>query len=387
MDTPAINPGFPARHAAIATLLSALFFPFRKSLFNFATKNKTNREIQKMKTRNSNIEVLRIVAMFMVLILHVDFLATGSPSAADFSAQPIQSFFKIFFEMACIISVNLFVFISGWFGIKAGFKGFCRYMFQCVCILVIIGALGAASGLVQITKVQLLELFYLKGNGWFVLSYAFLYVLSPVLNAFCEITPPKSVRNFLVAFFLLQTLYGTMITAQPSFIANGYSAFSFIGIYMLARYMRKHGQRWYEHGLKFYFVSAALLVATCLFPYVTGHGFHLIGKAMNYTCPFNIAACAGLVMYVANLRPRHSRTVNFVASSVFAVYLVHCCTGWATDEYLKMARAIYDGHSGIGYLAVIVLFMTAVFLGSILIDQLRKILWNAFSRYLPNRWG
>lgn len=75
-------------------------------------------EVSKQHARESNFELLRIIAMFMVLVLHADFQALGEPTRADIISSPLTSSLKVFFEMASIVAVNVFVLISGWFGIR-----------------------------------------------------------------------------------------------------------------------------------------------------------------------------------------------------------------------------------------------------------------------------
>ena len=88
--------------------------------------------MQETKIRESNFELLRIIAMFMVLVLHADFQALGEPTRADILSSTLTSSLKVFFEMASIIAVNVFVLISGWFGIRPSIKGFCKFVFQCL---------------------------------------------------------------------------------------------------------------------------------------------------------------------------------------------------------------------------------------------------------------
>lgn len=75
------------------------------------------------KIRDSNIELLRILAMFMVLLVHADFFSLGIPSVEDIQNNQLDSFWRIFFEAVNIPCVNIFVLISGYFGIKPTFKG------------------------------------------------------------------------------------------------------------------------------------------------------------------------------------------------------------------------------------------------------------------------
>ena len=82
---------------------------------------------QKSVIRDSNMELLRIIAMIGILVLHADYFALGFPKMGDCSSSPL---FTIFIESIFIISVNLFVLLSGWYGIKPRKKVFFESLFS-----------------------------------------------------------------------------------------------------------------------------------------------------------------------------------------------------------------------------------------------------------------
>ncbi len=188
--------------------------------------------------RQSNFELLRIIAMFMVLTIHADFLTFGNPNAEEIATSPWCAFGRIFVESAAIIGVNIFIMISGWFGIKASLKGFCNFLFQVVYFYAISLLATNLMGLNTLSIENLARVFCIAQNGWFVTSYMILYMLSPVLNYFLNNAPRKIQRNFLISFFILQTIYG-FIGSSGDFNL-GYSAMSFIGLYSLAGYIHKN---------------------------------------------------------------------------------------------------------------------------------------------------
>lgn len=73
--------------------------------------------------RQSNFELLRLFAMFLVLVVHSDFWILGRPTATCLIEMPVQSFTKVMVESIAIVCVNCFILISGWFGIKATWRG------------------------------------------------------------------------------------------------------------------------------------------------------------------------------------------------------------------------------------------------------------------------
>ena len=64
--------------------------------------------------RNSNIELLRIILMFMVILLHFNNSEMGG--AFNYAEnKPLNSFILYFLESLSICAVNCFMIISGYF--------------------------------------------------------------------------------------------------------------------------------------------------------------------------------------------------------------------------------------------------------------------------------
>lgn len=162
--------------------------------------------------------------MFMVLMLHVNFLAIGEPTTTESIANPIPTFFRVFFQMTAIIAVNLFVLISGWFGIRFSYRGLGKFLFQCIFIVSLMYITGLFLGLTTFEPKFILECFFLRDNAWFVKAYLALFILSPVLNIYCDNSNETLQRKVLIFFFVFQTIFGAF-TMSATFIQAGYSTF------------------------------------------------------------------------------------------------------------------------------------------------------------------
>lgn len=189
--------------------------------------------------RQSNFELLRIVAMFLILVLHSDFWTLGAPTWDDFIITPFAATTRTTFQAVSIVSVNIFILISGWFGIRSNLKSLLNFLFQCMYFLFGIYAVLLLIGKVQLTPSAILDCFLLTAANWFIKAYLGLYLLSPVLNAFVDKVSKQSFQKVLISFFIFQTCFG--ITNAAQFIDFGYSTFSFVGLYLLARYLRIYG--------------------------------------------------------------------------------------------------------------------------------------------------
>lgn len=195
--------------------------------------------------RQSNFELLRILAMFLVLVVHADCWTLGFPENADFIEEPLQSFTKVVIESAAIVCVNVFVLISGWFGIKPSIKGLSNFIFQCIYFLFGIYMVLILIGKTDLSFQGIAYCLCLSEWNWFIKAYATLYILSPILNAFVAKASKKEFASVLLVFFIFQTVYGWSGAAK--FVEGGYSSFSFIGLYLLSKYVKTYGLKFVTH--------------------------------------------------------------------------------------------------------------------------------------------
>ena len=68
--------------------------------------------------RQSNIELLRVVSMFLILVVHVVYFSLGIPTQEMVVSSPVSSITHLFIMAVSFCAVDVFVLISGYFGIK-----------------------------------------------------------------------------------------------------------------------------------------------------------------------------------------------------------------------------------------------------------------------------
>lgn len=324
--------------------------------------------------RQSNFELLRIIAMFMVLILHANSHALGLPSAESIQQKVAHEVFRITFQCFAVVGVNVFVMISGWFGIRASLKGFISLWFQVIYFyfgsLIVLWALGV----VPLSFSNLASVFCLNDNGWFIKSYSILYILSPVLNSFLETASKKKIGLFLLSFFAFETVFGIVNNAE---FAHGYSALSFCGIYLLAGYCRKFGWRLSRKSLLVLYVGISLL-NICINCFVTIFSIPGSGVVMYYCSPLVILPSIALVLWFSGLSLRPNRVINFIAASAFAVYLFHDFHLIRTVLFSPLVR-YSDAQLGLLGVAIAIISIYAI---AIILDQPRKWIWSYLKRFI-----
>ncbi|MGM9693418.1 MAG: acyltransferase family protein, partial [Alloprevotella sp.] len=312
--------------------------------------------------RASNFELLRLVAMAMVLVLHANFYSLGEPTHTLFSRDPWAFGGRVFWEFLALPAVNLFVLISGWFGIRPSWRGALNLLFTVFFFSALAGIVLTACG-ETFAVADFLKSLYPCGGLWFIQSYLLLFVLSPVLNAFIASADRQTLKRLLLAFFALAFLLGWMRNI-PDF-NNGYSVVWFMALYLFARYMRLHRPAFTRLPrracLSAFFVftlfNCGLYCLTKL-PDTAGAMKALGIQTLAYESPFTFLAAVSLFLFFEKCHFT-SRLVNVLAASSLSIYVIH--KNPLVFPYFKdVCVQIFGDFDGIAVLAVMACFLFAV---------------------------
>ena len=321
------------------------------------------------KVRQSNIELLRIVAILFVLIGHVG-VVMGLPSEEDWALTPISSLIRILFSSFAVGGVDIFVLISGWFGIRSSSKGIGKFVYQVLFLLWSIYMVAIFCGKASFTVEGIKTSMGLTEGYWFVMAYLGLYILSPVLNAFCEYATKKQFRLLLLSFYCFQ-IYYSWVTGFVNYF-EGYSIVMFCGLYLTARYVRIYPVEFIEQkSLQIYFLcSIFVFVIATMGLWRWGHALRMI----RYDNPVVILAAVSLLQFFSKWQ-FHSKFINWMATGCFAVYIIHF-NPFVFRYYREGVLWISGQYCHILFLIAMGLFLLLVFVACVLIDKVRIISWE-----------
>lgn len=151
--------------------------------------------------RQSNWELLRIVAMLMIVAGHF-FQQSGfirSANAADY-------WFSIFAGSGSRIAVNMFLMLGCWFMVDTKFKAhrIIKLYLNVWCFTVPLTILVVCLGFSPTMKDVARGIFPFVGKGvWFASAYIMLILFSPWLHKVLE-WKEYSIRKLLIVSFLLK---------------------------------------------------------------------------------------------------------------------------------------------------------------------------------------
>lgn len=321
--------------------------------------------------RETNIELLRIIAMMLVLLAHnfINGDVTGEVVRADLGHAVLTAFQKSL-TFSC---VPVFIVISGYFGIRWKWKGLTNYLFQ----------IGFWGGLVYLMTWLLgmhdfsaarmannMTLFLVNGN-WFFWSYLGLYMLAPLLNAYIEKATERQMMWMTAAFFAYQTVFGWMLKHGEFYF--GLTATSLVGWYLIGAWVRKstwrgfHLKPWQNLGV-FFGIGAVNITLNIVTQYMGAEK-----DVFSYISPLQAIATTYLFLFCRSLTiKRGERVITFFASSAFAGLLMHSWEG--TTLYHNSLQWIADTLPHPFFCSIP--FMIMFFITACVIDKLRIGVWN-----------
>lgn len=274
--------------------------------------------------RESSFELLRIIAMVMIIFHH---FAVHSGFDWNASSLPIPYYWCNFISMGGQVGVNIFVLISGYFlvnnkGCLFDFKRILRFWGQVFFYSVSIYGIFILTG----TKSNILQaLFPITSSAWwFASTYFVLFLLHPFLNRLLACLDKRSYQNLLV---LLVTCWGVIPTLTGSQY-EGSNLTWFITLYAVSGYARIYGFH-PKLTCKHYFLLCGIFSVLTYFSSVIyavwGTKWSLSVTTYYYGQEKLQILLISLTLFsaFATLKMGYHRRINAIASATFGVYLIH----------------------------------------------------------------
>ena len=199
-----------------------------------------------MKKRMANIELLRIVSMMMVVMLH--YLGKGNLLPATTGAMGLKGYVAWGMESLCIVAVNVYMLISGYFLVESGFKLhrvielWCQVLFYTILVPLVLIALGILpASIFNIYHILQTILPVQMEHYWFITAYIIMYLLSPVLSVAAKNMSKEQLKGTIMGLLLFFAVSKSVLPVELTIDNKGYDGLWFICVYLVAAYMRLYG--------------------------------------------------------------------------------------------------------------------------------------------------
>ena len=137
-----------------------------------------------MRERQSNIELLRLVSMYMIVIGHFVYHGIMTRSVVYPTQTGWDAFESVLIHALCLCAVNTFVLISGYFSIRPKAKSFFNIYFivafyACIMYLVHLYVIGSHLNRWAIyNTIMPFGLWHSSTEWWFMPNYLLLFIVS-----------------------------------------------------------------------------------------------------------------------------------------------------------------------------------------------------------------
>lgn len=216
------------------------------------------------------------------------------------------------------IAVNVFVLISGYFGIRLSVKSLLKIYLLCLFYNLLAFVVSMPEDGFSV-KALICCFFVSKTHNWFFPAYFWLMFLAPICNCCLKSTDLARLRVLIILLFVLNVFSGFVVGNEAN--RGGYNVVHLLFIYMLGGYLYREDARIMGRYCVLSYVALAVVNAVACFGYVAfthKNGF----VAYNYNNPMVVCQAVAVFLLFKGLRIR-SKFINNVAKTVVAVLLIH----------------------------------------------------------------
>lgn len=283
----------------------------------------------KKKTRNSSVELLRIIALLFIIFSHYCVHGGVAPGNLGFGLN--QYLLQIF--VLGNLGVVIFVLLSGYFLIESKFKVqrllqlLLQVFFYSICIFLVFWG----CGLEEFHVAKLIKAIFptVFKQYWFFTAYVVLYLLFPYLNKLFHALNQKQHLIFLAVFLFVWSVIPSF-TNVYKYNMYGSEIPQFILFYAIGAYLRTYplnGKIEKKVGAVLtVFCTVFLWGSTLFFDWrgqTDSNDYKYITYCFERNSIFIILLGVGLFFILKNIKMKSNAFINGIASCVFGVYLFH----------------------------------------------------------------
>ncbi len=335
----------------------------------FGLKN-VNEKKKMASERQSNIELCRLASILLVMLVHTTVNTFGWN----------MSLGTYLLEGFTVIGVNVFVLITGYFSTIPKKTSLVNLAFICLFWMVIKVICRYEYG----EPCNIKDLFFLTTSNWFIPSYIGLLFFSPILNSFCKCVNSKMQWGVVITLLIIE-IWFDLLPPRPDMslgTQRGYSVYSFVVLYLLARAIRLYGlPAWFKKISPFIYVACSVVLGVVGYSLLAKGYANINGMVFAYSNPLIILSSVSFLMMFERIHFQ-SNFINHVSKSTLAVLLGHTAIFFL---YQKQFKYIYDNFSGLQVVIYWILSITIVFCACIAIDQIRLLIYRPIDKLIKTK--
>lgn len=338
-----------------------------------------------MKDRCSNFELLRILCMILVVCGHFLLWSNTSFNSHELLGGTNYALIQ-FFRGFTVVAVNVFVLISGYWGIKLKLNKLIKINLMVLFYSLFFFFISIYLGKDILISTKSLTHFFpiISNKYWFITSYFILCLISPFINKFLKYINKKELELYLIVSSILFYLWPTV-----SYILNfdqvvkdaGYGVINFVILYTTGYYIRHYFQ---NHFSSLFWIIMYIVLCIILFLFQITYS-NILGFSFtalySYNTLFVYFASIALFMAFKQLQFK-SNLINIISANCLSVYIIHMSRpfmGWIETIFK------YSEMKGIMVIVHAIILSILIYLFCIIIEYLRKLICERLENYVVEK--
>lgn len=335
-----------------------------------------------MTKRNYYFDILRIIAMAMVITHHIiinDFGLQQNLNGIKTISSNKQLLVLMIINSFAIIGVNLFFLVSGYFKIKLNIKKLISLIIEVYIIYNIVTAIGILTNHVPFDDNTIHNLLFPFDLYWFLSAYVGLMIISPFLNKMIE-NITKEDKKIIILAILLFSLYAYKHD-NGLVINGGYSLIWAIIMYIVGGLINKFKIK-NKKGIFIYIIGATLLSSIAYIIYKTGNPSKTWGL-YKYNNILILIESLGIFIWVNswNFKINSKIIINlitFLGKNTLVVYLLHS-TCWLTIiRKFPVSKVLNMGYFKLGIILlpiyVLIIYVVCALISLLYNKSIQKVI-------------
>lgn len=283
--------------------------------------------MNKSSKRNSSVEVLKLFALFIIVISHslprygnnsftIDF------NYAKFNLDYILMVLEYYFGQ---IGNAIFIACSSWFlldndkvkseKVKMIVTDTFSVSFTYILIFIL-------SGVNLDKKLLIKQLFPITfENNWFISCYIIMYLSHGILNKLIGAMDRKQYLNLVLGSVLIYGVLEIIVSSTYRYC----DLIGFFMIYLLSGYIKIYMNKQFNWNKIVLFSSTILLIEILMINYF-GTAFTIFSDKVLKLCRFNniiIIMLAVSLLFIALRHKYYSKWLNYISSMSLLIYVIH----------------------------------------------------------------
>lgn len=287
-----------------------------------------NKSGHKRKIRQSNFELLRIIAMFLILFHHFYY----NNFNFDYAKITIPQFIIQFLSSFGKVGVCIFILITGYFSVDSKFK--LKKLLKLVGEVLFYSWILLVVYLVfidkNITKKEFVKclLPISQNEYWFITTYLVLYVLSDYINILIKSLSKKQMQSLIGVLFVIWSLLPSLTFFSKMFSTK--FEFSnldwFILMYLIGAYLKKFPLKKLTINRSILLLIICLIINIISILFFNKNFYKLKINPLDYSWTMNLLISLFTSILIFNIFSKiniKNKFINKISTGVFGVYLLH----------------------------------------------------------------